>query len=136
MALALAQTQCCILRLGKRGLWTQLWSNNLRTPFRDTPLFIPLRIRLRAQQRWWWYLYWRHMLEPHVLGVHWHVPSVFCHKHPPVAAMEGASLSDSAHGTLSQFNYYRSDKSYSYCSSLRTRPKPYILYPPFVSFVR
>jgi hypothetical protein len=88
------------MRLGERGLWAQLWSNNLRTPFRDTPLFIPIRIRLGAQQRWWWYLYWGHMLEPDVLGVHWRVPSVFRHKHPAVAAMEGASLSDSHAGFL------------------------------------
>jgi hypothetical protein len=42
------------------------------------------------------------MLEPHVLGVHWRVPSVFRHKHPPVAAMEGVGLGDSAHEPLSQ----------------------------------
>jgi hypothetical protein len=35
------------------------------------------------------------MLEPHVLGVRWRVPPVFRRKHPPWAAMEGASLSDS-----------------------------------------
>jgi hypothetical protein len=44
-----AQTQYCILRLGEKGLWTQLWSNNLRTFFRDPSLFLPLRIRLGAQ---------------------------------------------------------------------------------------
>jgi hypothetical protein len=42
----LAQTRYCILRLGKKGLWAQLRSNILRTPFRDTSLFIPLRIYL------------------------------------------------------------------------------------------
>jgi hypothetical protein len=49
IAPALAQTQYCILRLGKGGLWAQLWSNNLRSLFRDNSFFIPLRIRLGAQ---------------------------------------------------------------------------------------
>jgi hypothetical protein len=100
IALALAQTQYCILRLGEKGLWAQLWSNNLRTLFRHPTLFIPLRFRLRAQQCWWWYLYWCHMLEPHVLGVHWRVPSVFRRKYSPGAAMEGVSLSDSTYEPL------------------------------------
>jgi hypothetical protein len=37
------------------------------------------------------------MLEPHVLGEHWHSTSVLRRKHFPVAAVEGASLSDSTH---------------------------------------
>jgi len=40
------------------------------------------------------------MLEPHVLGEHWRIPSVFCRKHPPGEAMEGASLSDFTHDPL------------------------------------
>jgi hypothetical protein len=46
IAPALVQTQYCILRLGEKGLWAQFRSNILRTPFRDTSLFIPLRICL------------------------------------------------------------------------------------------
>jgi hypothetical protein len=97
IAPALVQTQHCILRLGEKRLWAQLWSDILRTPFRDTSLFIPLCVCLGAPQCWWWCLYWRHMLEPHVLGVRWRVPSVFCRNHPPWEAMEGTSLSDSTH---------------------------------------
>lgn len=110
---ALAQTQYRILRLGNSGLGAQLWSNNLRTLFRDNSFFIPLRICLGAQQRWWWRLYWRHMLEPHVLGVHWRGPSVFRCKHSFRAAMEWASLGDSTHEPLLGFppssNLERSD---------------------------
>jgi hypothetical protein len=100
IAPALAQTQYCILRLGKKGLWAQFRSNILRTPFRDTSLFIPLRICLGTPLCWWWCLYWRQMLEPYILGVHWRVPVVFRRKHPPWEAMEGASLSDSTHKRL------------------------------------
>ena len=46
IAPAMAQTQYCILRMGEKGLWTQFRPNNLRTLFRDTSLFIPLRIYL------------------------------------------------------------------------------------------
>lgn len=44
----LTQTQYCILRLGEKGLWAQFRSNILRTPFRDTSFFIPLRFCLGA----------------------------------------------------------------------------------------
>jgi hypothetical protein len=100
IAPALAQTQYCILRLGEKGLWAQFRSNILRTSFRDTSLFIPLRIYLGTPLCQWWCLYWRRMLEPYVLGVHWRVPPVFRRKHPPWEAMEGASLSDSTHKRL------------------------------------
>jgi len=95
--IAPAQTQYYILRLGKKGLWAKFRSNILRTPFRDAALFMPLRICFGALLCWWWCLYWRYMLEPHILGVHWRVPPVFRHKHLPWEAMEGASLSDSTH---------------------------------------
>lgn len=113
---ALVQTQYRILRLGNSGLWAQLWSNNLRTLFRDNSFFIPLRIRLGAQQCWWRRLYWRQMLEPHVLGVHWRGPSVFRREHSFRAAMEWASLGGSTHEPLLGFSpscgQERSDDSY------------------------
>lgn len=121
IAPALTQTQYCILCLGEKGLWAQFRSNILRTPFRNTSLFIPLRICLGAPLCWWWCLYWRHMLEPHVLGVRWRVPSVFRRKHPPWEAMEGSSLSDFTHRRGSSVTC-QSDinlMSHSYCSSFR-----------------
>jgi hypothetical protein len=41
------------------------------------------------------------MLEPYVLGEHWHVPSGFRREHSFVAAMEGASLINSAYPHIS-----------------------------------
>jgi hypothetical protein len=41
------------------------------------------------------------MLEPYVLGEHWHVPSGFRREHPFVAAMEGASLINATYPHIS-----------------------------------
>jgi hypothetical protein len=68
------------------------------------------------------------MLEPHVLGVRWRVPSVFRHKHHPWEAMEGGSLSDSPQRRGSSVMACQSNinlMSHSYRSSLDARPKSY-----------